>query len=720
MPLTRISRSLVFNITLLLLLTVTACSIAFVYCSTERFIYCWDYAGFWLVTTGEASLWLSSPVEALRQLAWSMAQDYPLLYTLAPTPLLLVLGESRASYILSLTLVYQLPFALLMGAIAAEIIRKRVTAVFWSTSFLTLLIPTVWAATLRGYPDMGAAVLVALAVWMYLRDPQLGRWWQIIAIGLLLAIAPIFRRHFAYTAVLFFLVAGVFAASRGIREAHQTRSEALRNVARQLARLGWVGAVFTGFLVTVGQRWLRYALSLERGVLYKSYEQSAGKWLRWEIQGFGGLIWLLAALGLVIAITSGRCSRERVLFFASLHFLTLGTWMLMIRQVGWQYRLHYAPVVVVGIALLIWSGAERLKAPVTRSAFVAVIVALLMVNLAAGFLGLHAIRLTKAQGAFGEVCGPLYREDYDEVMRLVDYLRMQAADNSLIYVIDSSLILNDDLLRKAEIMAYGTGGTKLQVALSPHADSRDFLPLEVILQANFVVTSDPFRPELGHLSPPQKVVSAGAKAVLGDWPTARDFERMPETFSLGPGVTFSVLRRVRPTPFTSALDTLAQMEAFTGDSRPPLPWILLWQAIPSCVKPDVNGTYAFYTHLGFSDREPLASRLAYVGPLYPHTTLELILEYHDHQCFRNASASRIDVRAFDENARLTEVATAVSRYGQRVETFSLPLDLPPNARGFVIEVSADGDQPSITNGSLSLRQLKVTPSVSAAHVASSR
>jgi hypothetical protein len=50
-------------------------------------------------------------------------------------PFILVFGSSRLIYELALALAYLLPFALVMGAIATQLIRAHSRPVFWATAF---------------------------------------------------------------------------------------------------------------------------------------------------------------------------------------------------------------------------------------------------------------------------------------------------------------------------------------------------------------------------------------------------------------------------------------------------------------------------------------------------------------------------------------------------------------------------------------------------------
>jgi len=190
-----------FFLFLLVLVTVAVTSI---YVSSEHTFYWWDYAGYNTATVNTANLFRDSPDKAWRGVIESLSKEKNLLISLPLVPLILLFGESRLSYILSISLIYVLPFRLLLGAISAQLIPVYPRRVFWSTVLMSLLIPMSWIPTLRGYLDTGGCVFVALAILVYLQDVKLKSWWKIPLIGFLLAAAILWRRHFAYSAIAFF------------------------------------------------------------------------------------------------------------------------------------------------------------------------------------------------------------------------------------------------------------------------------------------------------------------------------------------------------------------------------------------------------------------------------------------------------------------------------------------------------------------------------------
>ncbi len=192
------------DVSIFLGLVILSVIIIVIYISSERFFYYWDWGGYQAVAIYYAANIINHPLQTLRQIYDSINIEYTHFYTVPLLPLILLLGKTRLGYVLSVTLVYQFPYALVIGGIATRLIPVRPRPVFWLTTLLVLLTPAAWAPTLRAYPDVGAALLIGLAILLYLQDLYLRKWWQILGTGFLIGAAILFRRHFAYGAIAFF------------------------------------------------------------------------------------------------------------------------------------------------------------------------------------------------------------------------------------------------------------------------------------------------------------------------------------------------------------------------------------------------------------------------------------------------------------------------------------------------------------------------------------
>jgi len=141
---------------------------------------------------------------------------------------------------------------------------------------------------------------------------------------------------------------------------------------------------------------------------------------------------------------------------------------------------------------------------------------------------------------------PLVRHDTSELRRLLQTLDAERRPGERIYVVASSFVLNDDVLRWA-LPQWGAS-SRLGTLVLPTAqiDSRDGFP-ERFFNAQLVVTAAPTQ---FHMPPDvQRTVTLLADGLAHDTTMQRHFERLPFTFQLDSGTTVSLLRQT--TPFTA-------------------------------------------------------------------------------------------------------------------------------------------------------------------------
>jgi hypothetical protein len=226
--------------------------------------------------------------------------------------------------------------------------------------------------------------------------------------------------------------------------------------------------------------------------------------------------------------------------------------------VDWHYTLHFTPTIVVGLTALLWTVAPRIG-PVPRLLYIAVVLLYLVSNIAVG-LG----RTTVANGPLPVTAwGPLRRGDYGEMERLVSYLRTIAPQREPIVVAAASLVINSELLRLAEHRLHGVQGSRLNVLPNPDVDSRDFYPLENLIQAKYVLVVEPFQ---YHMSPEEQgVIKVMHDLFVGEHEFAKDFVALEPRFALEDGATLRIYERDGPTSLQVALRTLDLLREYVPD-----------------------------------------------------------------------------------------------------------------------------------------------------------
>ncbi|MEG4021852.1 hypothetical protein [Microcoleus sp. S13C4] len=621
-----------------------------IYVSSEHTFYWWDYAGYNTATVNTANLFRDSPDKAWRGVIESLSKEKNLLISLPLVPFILLFGESRLSYILSVSLIYVLPFRLLLGAISAKLIPFYPRRVFWSTVLLSLLIPMSWIPTLRGYLDTGGCVFVALAIWVYLQDVKLKSWWNIPLIGFLLAAAILLRRHFAYSAIAFLgaatlqafiefivLIYGRKTALSSSKDKDVAVPFPYRCLFESAVKLGLIAATSLTILMLVAGDFTRSALTVDYRNLYVAWSLPVKDILTRYADFYGLGTWLLVLIGFSAGILTRILVPAAAIFVSLFGVLSLVEWLLVLRYGYLHYTIHLTPIALLGLSTFFWTTWLTLKGKV-RYFMLGAAGLYLVWNAAVGLIPLKIDLSRLFVGNFP----PLVRSDYDEVVKLVEFLRKLAPNEEPIYIAGASNSFNANILRQANRkLNPPEGWWKLNTIGRPQIDSRDTYPLPELLQSQYAVVAVPFQQVLPTdeqvlRSHEQDVVKVVYDAFTQNWEIARDFQLLPEQFKLENGVTVRVYRRVRPTDTATAVRTLDAMQRQIVD-RPgtQLDWISLHQSIYTStnysVSQESDNLYKIVTH-PIKNSKKLDTSFLYLGSISDKAKVTGKLNLPNKQC----------------------------------------------------------------------------------------
>lgn len=564
---------LLIHLSLLIIAVLIVLTIASLYVTNEHTFYWWDYVGYQRRTLEKAGQLRESLVQALSTTWQSTGDDYNSIPTLLLAPFTIYFGNSRLVYILSIALVYLLPFALILGAIAVQLIPVYPQAVYWSTVFLTLLIPAAWAPSLRGYVDSGAASLTVLALWLYLGDLQLKSRWRMVAIGFLMTTAILFRRHFAYAGIAFYLAMTSQVVLTFIAHRRKGYQEAQRYLYLSLIKIITTATISFLTLVVLGWHFLKKVLSVDFEKLYQSYEMSPFECLWYYGVAYGWIAWLLMGTGFVAGFRTRTLNAPVAIFFNLFGLFSLIIWIFKAKIVGIHYTTHFTSFVVLGLTVLGWTVWIKAQGKIRRVALsIGGIYLILNAGIGLGlFENFYPRALKPIQPGmsqipdstgtqFGELFSasypPLNREDYGEFSKLIDYLHTLNFRNKPLYIAASSKIINQSIVNNAEQSLY-PNFPLISLLTPPQVDSRDIHPLGELLKAGYVVVANPIQ---YHLRPEeQDVVKVVVDAFNEHWEITQDFQQLPTQFELEKGVIINIYKRVRPTSIKIALLTLDKM-----------------------------------------------------------------------------------------------------------------------------------------------------------------
>ncbi|MBD2312211.1 hypothetical protein H6G20_11110 [Desertifilum sp. FACHB-1129] len=608
---------------LLSLYILLAIAIVYLYVSQEQTFFFWDRAAYYNWAWEMTQTFRESPQLAWQEIRQSLASDYNKLYILPLIPLMRLAGQSRMSYIASVALVYQIPLGLILGKIASSItssISPRLS--FWSAAFLTLVIPSTWYTLLEGYPDIGGTLGIAGAILVYSYRRPFNSWNKIPVIGLLIALAFMFRRHFGYAA-LSFLLGLCFQETilKSQKLAKLSIATTLREGSMPVIKVALISLCSLFWIALLTPSLLHYVLQQNLTKLYSSYAISLAHVFTYYKVSFGWGMWLFGILGLGIATATTQSLEKRRVLLLLLGYLGFSVliWWGYLRYPGVHYNLHFTLPLTLGVVSL-FDWLYQFQSQILLRGF---LIFYLILNFTIGLTPWMSGHPAWLNYFFVRSQPPVQRQDYREIKSLVRYLHEIPETSFPLYVASSSQVFNSDLLQNASVFFSGQYRTTFNLVPTPEVDSRDFYPLEGLLKSQSVIIATPFQ---HHLSPlEQDVVRVVVNAFNKHREISQDFERLPRQFFLQKDVVVSIYQRIQPTAIPVAIRTLDWMQAQIGD-RPgtQLDWIILSQLFPSSVVRHPDSSYRIFTH-------PTASFL-YIDELSPMTQIRGEVQFADSQC----------------------------------------------------------------------------------------
>jgi hypothetical protein len=632
------------NIFLFLLLIIVVASVTSLYILKEQYYYFWDYSTYFQKTNDLVLQLKKSPVEAALTFLFSLFDDYTQLPLIPILPFRLLLGSSRLGFVLSLALAYIIPFCLVMGVIATQIIPSKSHSVFWLTAFISLLIPPVWIPVFRGFPDIGGEILLMLATLFYWKNTNLKNRQQIKNISIFLALSVLFRRHFIYETRVFLATICIYNIIDFIPRLQTDFRNAwfhLQDIFWRVGHIALLFAIFT-FIVFIKVLFINYR------ALYSSYELSSESNFLYYGQAYGWMLWGLALLGFILGCFEQSFFQPNLRFIALFGILSTSQWIFFAKQVSAQYSTHFLPFVILGISLLGWIIWLKRRLSIQTILF-GLQSFLLTLNIGIG-LDIFGKIKSPAQSIFAKRESPLFREDYHAIIELIGYLRNLSTPKQQFYIASSSYTFNYSIITVAEQQHFGK--PIVSIARTTNIDSRDFYPLNSLIQSHYVVVANPFQ---HHVMPQeQKLVQGVVEMFNKNLAIAQDFTPLPQTFALEHGVKVRIYKRIRPTSFPTILETLAKMRSQVSRIPGQEPyWLDLKSEQPSAIIQDPLLRMVQVLRLQITNKTP--ATLLYFGKIPAQTKVTGL--YSITKCPNTSDPISLQISTLDKNGSILAQAT---------------------------------------------------------------
>jgi hypothetical protein len=585
-PFAAFTRRLVLLGIALLLATL----IPLLYVHQEQTIHFWDQAMYQDMASSKAAQLKAMWPLSFEGIKWqliatysSTGRDYSDYHTLLISPFLLVFGQSRLVYILALSWCYLLPFSLAIGLMATLLRSSNQQNLFWFATYLTLLTPSVWLPVLNGYPDIASAALLVLAFYFYFKDTGLQNKKYLFGMSACFALSILFRRHFAYDVLTFFVCASLHRVWLVVGQRHVSLQTMALRLLQQGLRICGIGVGMVVLLIVLGYPFVKKLTYTSYSHLYAAWEMDVVTNLIYYFSFYGWVLFAFVGIGIYYQLTKKTFINAKVAFWFICFFLTILSllWVLKVKQLGFHYTLHFTPWLILLAVSIFWSFWHQASRP-ARMLLALTGTSYVLLNLWASLSAVSYISVAPYQfledtpstnlaivrRAGAASYPPPRREDLPELLRIITYLRSVALPGDPIYVAASSFTLNADLLlhvdRAVTHPADARHASSPEAGLNifqwiPFADTKDAYPLDKIIQAEFIVVSNPIQ---YHLRPQvQQVIRVVNAAFTEQWAFSKDFQLLPVSFTFQNHVQAQIYQRIRPTSLPVALQTLQDMDA---------------------------------------------------------------------------------------------------------------------------------------------------------------
>lgn len=528
-------------------LAVLANAFAAYYVAQERYVYYWDWSGYWVMYRDVTAALAQHPVATLGSLIGSIRRDdYNPLSVLPLVPSGWLFGTGRLPYILAITNLYLLPAVLVMGLLVQRALYpyspRRPFSPFVLTIASLLMLHTLWAAVLRGFPDVVGVALIGGILLLHFAKPlaeqDVGR---LIATGLLLCLLVLLRRWYLYWAVAFF---PALAVAHGLA-VYQQHGLAWRRYLPASRNAVIIGLTFTLALLGLATPFALRAIQTDYSDIYSAYRYNSSlvevagllaRMFGWVeiVAGLAGLAWLTVRKETRVAGS-----------FLLVQFFTVFVLFARTQVFGVQHVYLLIPGIAAGIAVVVIGLWERIANGLWRTASVGLVLAALLVSSVTAFTP-GAVSIADHLGSLlpSRRFYPLVRPDIDVLENLlarVEALELKQPGDT--YVLASSDVLNSSILQNACKFGSRPRSFCNRILNTNNVDKSDGFPRQ-ILQATYLVAASPTQ---YHLRPDdQRVIGVLAREVIEGHGIGASFQRLPGEFTLDNGVTAWIYAKVRP------------------------------------------------------------------------------------------------------------------------------------------------------------------------------
>ena len=494
----------------------------------DRYLYFWDFGGYWGVAIEQSSNMFATPFQTMRDLYMSINNDEynKLIPCLIALPLRL-LGKDFEMYGLIIYNMFVVPTFVSIYLAIMNILKDGACKASVAIFFVICSCATFYSPILLGYLDAFALLNLSLAFLVlssdFWKEYSFGK---SVLLGISLILSMLGRRYFAFAVVG--IVVAVVLASIYKLIISKNKKEVLLMLLKTAVTVGITMATpmlmfFRKFLKNSADGTIKEAYSAyQSGTMVSNYI--------FLVKYFGLVSIVLALLGVILWIKNKKNVEYLIVIIVSF-FVTTFLFYRVQSMGNHHYYLTVVPIsILMGLAITILYGHRN------KSIYILTVV-LTLSNLAVSVTNMTPPQTISCLWT-NQKLRPQIRGDIPEIQAMASDLKALSNEGHVSYVLASSTIINDDIIRKVYMPDELVSVPNLCV--SNHVDLRDGFPT-AFLTADIVLVANPVQYHLSEDS--QRVVCLLAEEFTENKELAKNFVEL-KNYTLDDGVTVTMYQKV--------------------------------------------------------------------------------------------------------------------------------------------------------------------------------
>ncbi|MCL1604258.1 hypothetical protein M3084_10440 [Succinatimonas hippei] len=453
-------------------LILCVCLFGTYYICQEKFLYYWDYLGYW-------NVWRALPEESLSSILHSIKNDdYNKLAVLPLWPFLYLNLPERLEYILGIIIVYYIPCIFLIIYLILNTVKYNFVS--FAIIIACLLFSPLWFPLLRGYPDICGEIFVLLSIIIsFKRDFSKKINFQYAALmGFLLWMPFVLRRWYAYTIIILYLSLPI------INYINYNNLLKIYNIKNLLINFTISGIISLVFCFIFQNNVIKRIIKTNYGDIYSGYNFGFETSVQTFIDniGWGYIIFVFAPILLFKLLDK----RDKNLYvFSTVNLVVTFVFFISTQTPSPQHLIPFYTLSLISYGLFIKNITKLLADKHQIFIYFVPFIAIVYSSYSFIYSLTYKGSTTNWVEAFlpkKEL--PLMLNQYDQYINLQNYINLSIDAKDKIAIFSSSGFLNDSMF-----LSNGDKNVQNKILLVSHVDLRDFINLNPFLAKNVIITN---------------------------------------------------------------------------------------------------------------------------------------------------------------------------------------------------------------------------------------